>query len=98
MATCTVSGTLKDLTETAIESATIKANIKSPVESSTTLILDKEVSTTSASDGTWSLALFRTAVCTVTIEFSDGASGKIRRVYTITVPETASANFTDLVS
>jgi hypothetical protein len=98
MATCAVSGTLKDLSETAISGAIIRAVPSNPSESGTTVILDKEVSTTSASDGTWTLSLLRGAACVIEIEYSDGGSGKKRRSYPVTVTDAATAEFTTLVS
>lgn len=104
MATCVVSGTLKDLSETAISGATVKASAVGPFLSGSTLIANKEISTTTASDGTWSLTLTRTATLStprtlqVTFEYTDGVSGKKREEYTISVPDAATANFSDLVT
>lgn len=99
MSTCTVSGTLKDVTETAISGAVIKANIVTPFFSSTTMIVPKEVSTTSATDGTWSLALNQGAQCVVEIDYPPNGTDS-RRVsrYSITVPASGSANFSSLVT
>jgi len=98
MATCAVSGTLKDLSETAISDAIIRALPLNPSESGTTVILDKEVSTTSAADGTWTLSLLRGAACVIEIEYMGGGSSTRRRSYPVTVTDAATADFTTLVA
>lgn len=97
MSTCTVSGTIKDITETAVSGAVIKANIITPFFSSTTFIVPKEVSTTSATDGTWSLALVQSSQCFVEIDYPpNGTDSKRVARYSITVPASSSANFSTL--
>lgn len=99
MATCTVSGTIKDITETAVSGAVIKANIVVPVFSGTTQLVPKEVSTTSASDGTWSLALSQSQGYIVSIEYPPNSTDSRRRYsYSITTPTSSSANFSTLAT
>lgn len=99
MATCTVSGTIKDITETAISGAVIKANIIAPVFSGTTQLVPKEVNTTSAADGTWSLALAQSQNYIVTVEFPPNSTDSRRRYsYSVTTPASSSANFSTLAT
>jgi len=99
MATCVVSGIIKDPSETAIESATIRAKIVTPYFSTTIHILPKELSTTSSASGTWSLTLNRGAECIVQIEYPpNGTDSNKRYNYTITVPDSATADFSTLAT
>lgn len=99
MATCVVSGIIKDVSETAINGATIRARVVTPYFSTTVQILPTEVYTTSNSSGAWSLTLNRTAECIVQIEYPpNGMDSNRRYSYTITVPNTATADFSDLVT
>jgi hypothetical protein len=101
---CTVTGTLRDSAGSALSGATIQASCLRPYVHPTdsSLIVDYVVTTTTASDGTWSLNLVETTTpaVTVTIEFiySQGATnGQVRKVYTVTIPNSSSATFASLV-
>lgn len=104
MATCTVSGTLKDITETGIIGATVRAFSTGPFTSGTNYITNGTVSTTTDSSGNWSLVLTQTAglspVRNITIEFiyNDGGSGTVRESYPVTIPATSTATFTSLIT
>lgn len=104
MATCVVSGTLVDITETALSGATVRAYAVSPFVSGTNFVTNGVVSTTTASDGTWSLTLTRTASITpartITIEFeyTNGTLGLVKEQYSVTVPNTTTAAFTSLIT
>jgi len=99
MATCTVSGTIKDASETAISGAVVKASIITPIFSGTAHIVPKEVSTTSASDGTWSLALLQGVNALVAIEYPPNSTdSKKRLTYAVTVPASSSANFSTIAT
>ena len=104
MATCVVSGTLVDISETAISGATVRAYTLSPFVSGTNFVTNSLVSTTTASDGTWSLTLARTAnltpARTVTIEFeyTNGTTGLVKEQYAVSVPNASTAAFTTLIT
>lgn len=102
---CTVSGTVKDATGTAISGVTVKASAIKPFIHSTdsSLITNTEALTTTASDGTWSLNLVETTTdsvtMTVTFIYTTGSNNpNDRRTYTILVPNSASSTFAALVS
>jgi hypothetical protein len=99
MATCAISGTLKDLSETAISGATVRANIISSIFSGTTQLVPKEITTTTASDGTWTLNLSQSVSAQVTIEYPPNSTDSAKPIkYSITVPATTTANFSTLAT
>lgn len=99
MATCVVSGVIKDVSDTAISGAEISSSLVTPVFSGTTFIAPKEVSTTSAVDGTWSLTLVQGVSVIIHIEYPPSSTDTKRRVsYAITVPASSSANFSTLAT
>lgn len=100
MATCVVSGIIKDASETAIASVPVKARITTPYFTSTTIMIaPKEVSTTTDGTGLWSLTLNQGAQCLVTIEWPPNNTDSAKKsVYTITVPATSTANFSSLAT
>lgn len=99
MAACTVSGTMYDAGGSAISGATVRANIITPQFVSTTLYVPKEVTTTTASDGTWSLALVQTLQYNVSIEFPPNSTdSNILRKYSITCPASLTADFSTLAT
>jgi len=99
MATCTVSGVIKDASETGIQGVTIRARIVTPYFTTTILVLPVEVSTTSDSFGAWSLALNQGAKAIVQIEYPpNGIDSNRRYSYTIIVPASGTANFSTLAT
>lgn len=102
MATCVVSGNLKDVTSTVISGAIIKAVVATPFLVGTTLVVAKEISTTSDSSGNWSLTLQETASVSksivVDIEYPDGATGLRVVSFGVIIPNAATANFSDLIT
>jgi hypothetical protein len=97
MALCTVSGTVKDVSETAISGAIITAKLVTPIFSSTTQILPTEVSTTSASDGTWSLSLLRTASVNITIQYPpNSTNSKVILGFSAIIPNASTAEFSTI--
>ena len=99
MATCTITGSVLDASETAISGATIRARIVTPVFSSTNLVVPKEVTTTSAADGSWSLSLSRNCSAIVTIEYPPNSTDSARKLnYYISVPNSASSAFSTLAT
>lgn len=102
---CSVTGTCRDSSGSALQGVIIRASAIRPFIHSTdsSLITNYEVSTTSASNGTWSLSLVETATdsVTMTITFiypASSSASSARKEYTITVPNSASATFASLVS
>ena len=101
--TCTVSGTLKTVLNAALSGVTVEAYCTQPFfHSDGTQIVDYGVSTTTDATGAWSLTLIETTSITkslsVAFEFPTGSVERKRREYTIVVPATATANFSDLAA
>ncbi len=100
---CTVSGTVKTPDNTGLQNVTIKASITQPfAHADGTLIAAYQVSTTTDANGAWSLTLIETATVTKTmtivIEYPTGGTEYRRQSYTVTIPNAASANFSDLIT
>ena len=99
MATCVVSGLIKDPSETAISGVTVRANLTAPVFVATVQLVPKELSTTTASDGTWSLTLSRSLSYVLTVDYPPNATNSaIRKTYAITTPAAATADFSTLAT
>lgn len=99
MATCAVSGVVKDITETAIEGAVIKANIVTPYFTTTIQIVPKEVSTTSSASGAWTLNLNRGASVLITIEYPPNSTdSRLRKTFAATIPAAATADFSTIAT
>lgn len=97
MAACVVSGVIKDVTETAIVGAIVRANLVNPVFVGTVLIVPKETTTTTAAGGTWSLSLSQSTSYIVTIDYPPNALDSARRYsYAIITPASSTANFSTL--
>ena len=101
---CTVSGTCRQVSGAVLGGVVVTAYTTRPFVHPTdsSLVCDYLVSTTSASDGTWSLALIETATPAVTLSisftFSLGSTApNDYKVYAITVPNQASATFSSLI-
>lgn len=100
--TCTVSGTVKDPSNTAISGTVVRAYITTPfLHGDGTYIADYDLSTTVDANGAWSLTLIETTSVSkkieIDIEYPTGNGTRIRS-YSVTIPATATANFSDLVS
>lgn len=99
--TCVVSGTVKTLGNAGLTPVTVRASIPKPFKhpSDGSVIANYEVSTTTDVDGNWSLTLIETTTpaisVVITFDYSTGFEQR-RKEYTITVPNQATANFTDL--
>lgn len=108
VSTCIVSGSVFSLNNQGLNSVTVKAYMPQPfIYPDGTQILNYEVSTTSDAAGAWSLTLVETETAnmgagigiTVAMEYSSGGAGdQLRKEYTIIVPNTPTANFTDLIA
>lgn len=99
MAICTVSGVIQDGSEDPVEGVTVEARVVSPFFTTTIQIIPKSVTTTTNSSGAWSLELSRGGQFTVSIMYPPNAVDSARRyTYTITVPNSATANFSTLAT
>lgn len=100
MATCTVSGKIVDSTETAVQGATIKFSIVTPyLNSSSNLFVPKEISTTSATDGTFSLGLSQGISGVIYIDYPPNATDSVRRyTFSVVIPATATATLSSLIT
>ena len=99
MAQCTVSGVIKDVSDTAIAGVVVKANIVTPFFVTTIHILPKEISDTSDSNGLWDLSLTQGCSAIVTMDFPGNSTDSAKKVtYAITVPSAATADFSTLAT
>lgn len=103
ISTCVVSGTLVTPSNTALSGVEVKAYSTKPLfHTDGTLIVDYAVSTTTDSNGDWSLTLIETetieASLTVSFDMPVGAVERKRKDYTVVVPNAASADFADIVT
>lgn len=96
MSTCVVSGTFLDPSETAISGAKVKFNIDNPVLNAglANLIGPKEISTTTATDGTWSLTITQGCSGTLSIDCPpDGLNSTRRYSFALNIPLASTATF-----
>lgn len=101
---CAVTGTIRDYTGTGIGGVTVSAYAERPFIHPTdnSLIVNYQITTTTASNGTWTLNLVETTTpnTTLTISFVypiGSNSLNTRQEYTIQVPNSASATFQSLI-
>lgn len=94
MASCTVSGTVLDAGGSAISNVTVIFNIQTP----TTTNDPAQVSTTTATNGTWSLDCGRglSGIFTLMIR-SSNTSGAVPYRFNANIPNAASATFASVV-
>ncbi len=97
MATCAISGTIKDLSETAIEAVTIYVELLEAMESSTNWIAGQRLEVSTSDTGTFTLTVLRSVEAKVTILMPTGTDAVRPVSYVIQVPNSATANFTDLI-
>lgn len=98
MATCTVTGFLKDPSETPIASAVVKFNIETPGldgSSGSSLIGPQELRTTTATDGSWSLDISQncTGILTIEVPQSGSVPTIVRYTFSLSIPAASSATF-----
>lgn len=102
ISTCIVSGNVKTLLNANVSGAVVKAVAMKPFFHGTTLISGELVSTTTDTSGNFTLTLIETETVgykiNVVIEYYDGIANTKRASYPIVVPNSASANFSDLVT
>jgi hypothetical protein len=95
-ATCILSGTFLDPTGDAIVGATVRFNVESPVIDNTGayILSPKEVTTTTASDGSWSLTLSQGASGSLSLDCPPDATSSTQRYsFSVQVPTAASSTF-----
>jgi len=100
MSTCVVSGTILDPSATAVSGAIVKFNLVNPaMDASNAVVVPKEVQTSTASDGTFSLTLDRGVSGILALEFPPNSLDSNRRyTYSIIVPNAATATLASLIT
>ncbi len=95
MATCTVSGTFVDSQGGAISGATLHFNIESPVaDMGGFLLVPKEFTTTTAADGTWSLAITQGVSGNLTLDLRPTATSPVVKYnFSLLIPASSTATF-----
>lgn len=98
MATCTVSGTFTDPFGNAVSGSMVRFNIDSPLlDTSGRLIVPKEVLTSTASDGTWSLHLTQNISGVLTLDLVPAATSPVVKYkFSLIIPSTATATFSNV--
>lgn len=98
MANCTVSGTFLDPSGTAISGATVRFRVDSPtLDAASRLLLPKEITTTTASNGTWSLSIVQSTSGLVMFDCPpDLTNSPVRYTFSVIVPATLTASFASI--
>lgn len=98
MSTCIISGILLDPSETPISGATIRFNIETPVlNGASSLLGPKNVATTTAVDGSWSITASQNCSGVLTIDCPpDSANSTVKYTFSIIVPATPTAQFSNV--
>lgn len=102
---CVVSGTVLQTNGTPLAGVVVSVTLDRPFIYPTTgeVVPNSVQNTTTAADGTWSLSVIETTTSGVSVTFafiylqSAGASNQ-RYEYTATIPNTTSANFSDIIN
>lgn len=101
MATCIVSGTLVDPSETPMSgiSVTFRIANSSLNGSSTNFFLPKEITTTSAVNGTWTLTLSQGLSGQISLDFPQTSISPTRRLnYSVIIPATPTTTFNSIAT
>jgi len=108
MATCTVSGKIQDLTGTGLSGVLVTAHLVNPYFNTTIMVVQYDglnpdgthtTQATTAGDGTWSLTLQQGASLQLFFDYPSGPNTQVlRRTYSIVVPSSGTANFSDLAT
>lgn len=95
MATCVVSGTFLDPKSAAISGATVRFNLDKPaIDASGNLLMPKEVTTTTAGDGTWSLTLTQNMSGVLTLDLTPSANASVVKYkFSLVIPVSATSTF-----
>lgn len=102
VSTCVVSGTVTTVEGVGLSNVTIKAYQVAPtLYTDGTLILNSETTTTTDSSGNWSLTLVETETTqtnvTIAFYYQSGGASYDRTEYNVIIPNTPTANFSDLI-
>lgn len=101
---CTVSGTVLSPANQGLSGVTVKANMIRPFVGSngTSVFLNSEVSTTTDTNGAWSLDLVENTTSssyyTISFEFPSGSAQYARKDYSVLVPSQTSVQFATLIT
>lgn len=102
MANCAVSGTLVDSGSNAVSGATVRFNVIAPISTSTlasTLFVPTEISTTSASNGSWTLNITQGLSGILSIDYPPNSTDSTRRyTYSIVIPSQSTATINSLIT
>lgn len=100
MSTCAVTGTIQDVTETALSGVTVRFKLTVPVFNSTiSVYVPKEVTATTTTDGSFTVNLARGVSGILTIEYPPNGTDSAQRYnYSIIVPSAASATLSSLIT
>lgn len=95
---CVVSGTALDLQGAPISGATVRATHDAPTELDDALTHPSHVETTTAADGSWSLALAQGVTVNVCITEDTAGLRRVRDFTGLVIPATDTADFNDLTT
>jgi hypothetical protein len=95
MATCIVSGTFLNPQGSAVSGATVRFNIESPIlDLLGNLLMPKEITTTTATDGTWSLAIIQGVAGSLTLDLNPTTTSPVVKYnFSLIIPATTTATF-----
>ncbi len=95
MASCVVSGIFTDPQGNAVSGATIRVNLDSPVfDASGNLLMPKEVTTTTATNGSWSISLIQSVSCVLTLDLTPTTNSPIVKYkFSMVTPAATTATF-----
>jgi len=100
MASCTVTGTLKDLSNAAVSGATITARVMLPVvlADNITIIPPKDVSVNTDTSGNFTMTLEQTVPVLFVINYPPTSTDARRSAaYSALIPATATASFAAVI-
>lgn len=102
ISTCTVSGNVKNLLGQNVSDCTVKVSIITPFFHSGSFISGELESVITNDSGDFSITLVETETLgkkvTFALEYYDGVSARRQKKYTVIVPNTPTADFSDMVT
>ncbi len=95
MASCVVSGIFTDPQGNAVSGATIRVNLDSPMfDASGNLLMPKEVTTTTATNGSWSISLIQSISCVLALDLVPTTmSPVVKYTFSVITPAATTATF-----
>lgn len=97
MAVCTITGTIKDVSESPLTDIEVTIDVLEPRVSGTDWISAKRVATTTDSNGNFTLDCVQDTEARITIFMPLSNDSVVPVVYIVQVPAAATANFEDLL-